>query len=61
MFFNGNTPTQLTTTAWNMFNRAAAYTAYNCGRNMLWTAAGNGGTTYGGDGGQSVARGLNTP
>ena len=61
VFFNGNTPTQLSTTGVNMFNRAAAYAAYNCGRNMLWTAAGNGGTTYGGDGGQSVARGLSSP
>ena len=61
VFFNGNTPTQLSTTGVNMFNRAAAYAAYNCGRNMLWTGAGNGGTTYGGDGGQSVARGLSSP
>lgn len=61
VFFNGNTPAQLTTVAWTMFNRAASYSAYNCGKNMLWTAAGNGGTTYAGDGGQSVARGLNTP
>jgi hypothetical protein len=61
VFFNGNTPTQLNTNGTNMFNRAAAYTAYNCGKNMLWTAAGNGTTTYGGDGGQSVARGLSSP
>ena len=61
VFFNGNTPAQLNTNAWNMFTRAAAYAAYNCGRNMLWTAAGNGGTTYAGDGGQSVTRGLNAP
>ena len=61
VFFNGNTPTQLSPTAWNMFNRAAAYTAFECGRNMLWTAAGDGGTTYAGDGGQSVDRGLSSP
>jgi hypothetical protein len=61
VFFNGNTPTQLATVAWTMFNRAAAYAAYNCGRNMLWTAAGNGGTSYAGDGGQSVARSLSSP
>ena len=57
-----NTPTQLNTTAWTMFNRAAAYTSMDCGKNMLWTAAGNGGTTYGGgDGGQSVAGGSTRP
>jgi sugar lactone lactonase YvrE len=61
VFFNAIAPSQLTSNAWTMFNRAAAYAAYNCGRNMLWTAAGNGGTTYGGDGGQSVARGLSSP
>jgi hypothetical protein len=61
VFFNGNAVTQLTTNAWRMFNRAAAHAAYNCGRNMLWTAAGNGSTTYAGDGGQSVARGLSSP
>jgi hypothetical protein len=61
VFFNGNTPTQLNATAWNLFNRAAAYTAFNCGRNMLWTAAGDGGTTYAGDGGQSVDRSLSSP
>jgi sugar lactone lactonase YvrE len=61
VFFNGNAVTQLTTNAWTLFNRAAAYAAYNCGKNMLWTAAGSGSTAYSGDGCQSVACGINTP
>lgn len=61
VFFTGNTPTQLNTVGTSMFNRAAAYAAYSCGKNMLWTAVGDGTSTYSGDGGQSVARGLSSP
>ncbi|MGD9959917.1 hypothetical protein [Nocardioides sp.] len=61
VFFQANAAQSLNANAWNYFNRAAAYTAANCGKNLLWTAAGNGGTTYSGDGQQSVAVGINTP
>ena len=63
VFFSGNNTAQLNASpGWTLFNRAAAYTATNCGKNMLWTAAGNGQTAYGtGDGRQSVTVGFNTP
>jgi sugar lactone lactonase YvrE len=62
VFFASGNNTRFTTTAWALFDRAVAYTAMACGKNMLWTAAGNGSTSYGtGDGRASVAVGLNTP
>jgi sugar lactone lactonase YvrE len=61
VFFPANNTTRFNTTAWTLFTRAAAYTSMECGRNMLWTAAGTGSTTYPGDGNQSVASGMNTP
>ncbi|HVQ87941.1 MAG TPA: hypothetical protein VMT88_07150 [Actinomycetes bacterium] len=41
------------TVAWKLFDRAIAYTTFDCGRGMLWTAAGDGGHTYPGDGHQA--------
>ena len=61
VFFAASNTTKFNTTAWAQFNRALAYTTMDCGKNMLWTAAGNGTTTYPGDGNQSVAVGINTP
>ena len=46
VFFSGNTPTQLTTTAWTVQPGGGLH-LQNCGKNMLWTAAGNGATAYG--------------
>lgn len=62
LFIGVNNPTRLTTIGRALFDRAAAYTSQDCGRNMLWTAVGNGQSSYGtGDGRQSVTVGLNTP
>jgi hypothetical protein len=62
VFFGAANPTKYNTIGQALFTRAAAYTADNCGENMLWTAAGSGATAYGtGDGRQSVTVGLNTP
>jgi hypothetical protein len=61
VFSNALNPTNFTTAAWALFDRAAAYASMNCGRNMLWTAAGAGGSVYGGDGAQALASGLNAP
>jgi sugar lactone lactonase YvrE len=62
LFFSANNTTRFNAVAWTLFNRAATYTSMECGKNMLWTAAGNGATTYGvGDGRQSVTVGLNMP
>jgi hypothetical protein len=61
-FFSAANTTKFNANAWVLFNRAAAYAADNCGENMLWTAAGNGATAYGGaDGRTSVSVGINTP
>jgi sugar lactone lactonase YvrE len=62
VFFGAANPTKYNATGQALFTRAAAYSAANCGENMLWTAAGSGATAYGtGDGRQSVTVGLNTP
>jgi sugar lactone lactonase YvrE len=62
VYFNAANPTKFNTTAWALFNRAAAYTSDDCGENMLWTSAGSGATAYGtGEGRQGVTVGLNTP
>ncbi len=61
VFFAANNTTKFNATAWTLFTRAASYTSMNCGKNMLWTAGGNGSTSFAGDGGQSVASGINTP
>ncbi len=62
VFFGAVNPTKYNATGQALFTRAAAYTAANCGENMLWTAAGSGATAYGtGEGRQSVTVGLNTP
>ncbi len=62
VFFSANNPTKFNSVAWNLFNRAAAYVSQDCGKNMLWTAAGSGATAYGsGEGRQSVTVGFNTP
>jgi sugar lactone lactonase YvrE len=61
VFFAANNTTKFNSTSWALFNRAVSYTTMDCGKNMLWTAAGNGTTSYPGDGNQSVAVGINTP
>ena len=62
MFFEANNATKFSASAWTLFNRAAAYTSMDCGKNMLWTAAGSGATAYGtGEGRTSLSVGLNTP
>jgi len=62
VFFSANNTTKFNTTAWALFTRAAIYTSMECGKNMLWTAAGNGSTSYSGaDGRTSVAVGLSNP
>ncbi len=61
VFFGVNNPTKLNTVGQALFTRATAYAAMDCGRNMLWTGAGNGTTSYSGDGNQSVTVGINTP
>lgn len=61
VFFSANAAQSLNANAWTFFNRAAAYTATDCGKNMLWTSGGNGGTTFGTAGAQSVSVGFNTP
>ncbi|MFZ2501763.1 MAG: hypothetical protein WAW88_03680, partial [Nocardioides sp.] len=61
LYFPGNAPSALNANAWNYFIRAEAYVAMNCGKNMLWTAAGTGASTLTPEGGQSVATNINTP
>jgi hypothetical protein len=61
IFFSNIKPTSYNLTAWSLFNRAAAYAAMDCGKNMLWTAAGNGAYTLQPEGNQSVATPINTP
>lgn len=61
IFFSNIKPTSLNSTAWSLFVRAEAYAAMDCGKNMLWTAAGNGAYTLQPEGNQSVATPINTP
>jgi len=62
VYFSAVNATRFTTDARTLFQRAAAFAGGNCGKNMLWTAAGNGATSYGGaDGRTSLAVGLNQP
>ncbi len=61
VFFGANNPTKLNTVGQALLTRALAYAAMDCGRNMLWTGAGNGTTSYPGDGSPSVAVGMTTP
>ncbi|MGL5826860.1 MAG: hypothetical protein ACRCYU_18930, partial [Nocardioides sp.] len=61
VFFSANAAQSLNPNAWTLFNRAAAYTAADCGKNMLWTAGGNGTGVYPADGNPSVAVGFNMP
>jgi len=44
--------------ALKLFDRAVAYTMFNCGRGMLWSAVGDGSKTYPGDGRQASDVGL---
>lgn len=45
-------------TAWKLFDRAIAYTMFDCGRGMLWSAVGDGTKIYPGDGAQASDIGL---
>jgi hypothetical protein len=56
-----STLTRWSTNGWALFDRAAAYSAAACGRGMLSTVAGNGNTTYPGDGRPATAVGFNSP
>ena len=44
--------------AWKLFDRAVAYTMFDCGRGMLWSAVGDGSKIYPGDGHQASDVGL---
>lgn len=61
VFVGANNTSKYNPTAWSLLRRAAAYTAQDCGRNMLWTAAGNGTAVYPGDGNQAATVGFSVP
>ncbi|MFV0460951.1 MAG: hypothetical protein ACK5MT_19525 [Actinomycetales bacterium] len=58
VYINAVVPGALNNTGWNLVNRAAAYASMNCGKNMLWTAGGNGSTANTPEGAQAVATGM---
>lgn len=61
VYWSAAQATSWTAQAGALFDRAVAYAAAGCGRNMLWTAIGNGGSTWAGDGTVATATGLNQP